>query len=596
MSHTRPSDHAAPTETDSPAHAQSSPPTGEDRRGRSDLWGLFVLALPVVAYLWFIGRFSVNAVYQDQWSDVGLVEQWYAGHDNVASLWASHGDHRMVLPKLIALGLARSTHFNITFEEFLSAVMLMGSAALVIAAHRRRAPQTPLWWYLPVVLMLFSFVQFQNTLWGFQMAWYLVTLCLVASLFLLDRPVLSSGAVLAALALAIMASSSSLQGLIVWPSGLLLLYMRRRSNRILLLWCVVALVVSAVYFYHLHPSERSDQLFVFGHPFASFEFLLFLIGSVLGVQLTNAPAIEVLTGAVVVAVSAGLLVRYRHRDVTSSRPFGLALIVYGFLFAMTITEGRAWFGLWAPSRYTACGLLMLTGCYLVLIDRSTAPLRVPEESPESTERGATATPRPQTVTSVGTTVAWVGVLAVMAGVVVLGTGRGYVSAGQWARDQQLVADVTVNYRDATPALLSSELLPGNPAGVRELARALDVYGLSEFATAARSHYRATGLFPQFTAVRTRIILPRPGASVRGSSRIDAAATDPSGVRSVTFVVTSMSTGRSLTLGRASPSFYGWVLTWDTVGLPNGPYELTTTAVGAAGASARSTPVAVVVRN
>ena len=86
-----------------------------------------------------------------------------------------------------------------TFEEYVSALMLVGSAVLVVVAHRRRSRLTPMLWYLPVMLLLFSFVQYQNTLWGFQMAWYLVTLSLVGALYLLDRPHLTHVAFLAAI-------------------------------------------------------------------------------------------------------------------------------------------------------------------------------------------------------------------------------------------------------------------------------------------------------------------------------------------------------------------------------------------------------------
>ena len=60
--------------------------------------------------------------------------------------------------------------------------------ALLIWAHKRRSPATPLLYYCPVAFVMLTFAQWQNTLWGFQMAWYLVVFALAVSVVLLDRP------------------------------------------------------------------------------------------------------------------------------------------------------------------------------------------------------------------------------------------------------------------------------------------------------------------------------------------------------------------------------------------------------------------------
>ena len=121
------------------------------------------------------------------------------------------------------------------------------------------------------------------------MAWFLVMLCVVASLFLLDRPILTWPWLAAAVLVAVVASYSSLQGLVVWPAGLLLLYQRRRRLQQVLTWSACALIVAAIYFRNLHSSEYSNQTYIFTHPVASVKFLFFLIGSVLGTELTNSP-------------------------------------------------------------------------------------------------------------------------------------------------------------------------------------------------------------------------------------------------------------------------------------------------------------------
>ena len=41
-----------------------------------------------------------------------------------------------------------------------------------IWCHRRRSPSTPLLYYVPVAFLTLTLAQWQNTIWGFQMAWY----------------------------------------------------------------------------------------------------------------------------------------------------------------------------------------------------------------------------------------------------------------------------------------------------------------------------------------------------------------------------------------------------------------------------------------
>src|SRR6202035_2875903 len=77
----------------------------------------------------------------------------------------------------------------------------------------------------------FSLADWQNALWGFQFAWYLILFLLMAMLCLLtsvDRrgPVVFAGALVVAVA----ASYSSAQGVFLWAVGLLCLVWPLRGS------------------------------------------------------------------------------------------------------------------------------------------------------------------------------------------------------------------------------------------------------------------------------------------------------------------------------------------------------------------------------
>jgi hypothetical protein len=162
-----------------------------------------------------IHSLGVNAPHSDQWDDIQIIGASFSGHLSMSQLWAQHNESRIFFPNLIVLLLSRTSHFNIVLEEYLGAFLLIVSIGLVALAHRRRVGQAEWLLYCPVAFFMLSFVQHQNMLWGFQLAWYLVLATVVFAFFLLDRVTLSWPALSVAIASGIVASFSSLQGLIV---------------------------------------------------------------------------------------------------------------------------------------------------------------------------------------------------------------------------------------------------------------------------------------------------------------------------------------------------------------------------------------------
>jgi hypothetical protein len=202
--------------------------------------------LPIAAYFWLIHHYGVNTIWLDQWYNIDLI-----GHPlSFGALWAQHSEHRVFFPNLIVLLLAHTTHFNILFEEYLSAVMLCGVVGLIVLADKRWSQSTPWIAYFPVPFVLLSFVQAGSTLFGFQLAWYLAILALAVALFLLDRPALTKLALTGAIAAAAIGSLSAFEGLFIWPVGLLVLYRRRASRGLVLAWIASFAVTATAYFHN----------------------------------------------------------------------------------------------------------------------------------------------------------------------------------------------------------------------------------------------------------------------------------------------------------------------------------------------------------
>ena len=425
--------------------------------------GVVALAVPVVAYFWFIGAYAVNVIYYDSWSDIFLIA-------NDSSLWAQHNENRLLFPNILVLLQSDTTHFNIVFEEFPSGAMLVAAAGLFIGAHKRRSPSTPWLYYCPVLLVMLSFVQAGNTLWGFQLAWYLVMLALAATIFIVDRPTLTRIELLAAIVVAVVGSFSSLQGLLIWPVGVVLLWHRRRSRGFLYAWSASAVVTGALYFYGFDfASSSSNTSYLLSNPIAGLRTFISVIGAVFGEKIVdnnadvipNAPqastSIVIVLGIVLLAIALWVIVVYGlRRDDVSGRPIGAAMVIFGILYVLTIVVGRTSSSSTSgdASRYTTFTLLIIAGCYLSLLSRPRARTRAPKEGqPE------------RTTESTYLIVRWT-LLAAVCLLVVLGSLVGIDFGRYWHQREEVMADVTVNLDKVSDRTLDTYVFPGGAQYVR----------------------------------------------------------------------------------------------------------------------------------
>jgi hypothetical protein len=95
------------------------------------------------------------------------------------------------------------------------------------------------------------------------------------------------------------------------------------------------------------------------------------------------------------------------------------------------------------------------------------------------------------------------------------------------------------------------------------------------------------------APTTVVVLPSNNASVSGSAVLDATAT--SGVSKVQYEVSGGSLS-NVVIATATPTIYGWLASWNTTTVPNGPYTLQSIASYAGGVSGTSAPITISVSN
>ena len=450
--------------------------------------------LPVAGYFWFLERYSDNAVVGDQWDLISMIKQSYVHFFDWGPMWAQHNENRIFFPNIILVLLVHADHFNVQVEEYLSAVMLSAAVVLIVWAHKRRSASTPWLYYCPVAFLAFSVVQYGNTIWGFQLAWYMVLLSLAAVLLLLDRVTLTWVTLVGALAAAMVGSFSSLQGLLIWPTGLVLLYFRRRSLPQIGVWIAGAIASTLLYFHGYHSVTPAPR-FAIEHPVIALKFFLLALGDVVGKPIADGKGgyedtMVMVFGLLIVLLAVGsVLICGVRRDEHSGSPVGVALICYGLLFSVMITQGRILYGYEAASfsRYTTFDLLVLVGIYLALLGHrqhadDAGQLPTSPANLESTSGGPNRRPGDGWLDRVVLPCARVVVLLA----IVLQMPLGIYNGVQGARSdhaQDVEAATTLRNINHVPdsELNRALILTKPPSWIRKQAQTLEEHRLSVFA-------------------------------------------------------------------------------------------------------------------
>ncbi|MGB7891206.1 MAG: hypothetical protein WCF82_04675 [Microcoleus sp.] len=331
---------------------------------------LFTLYLiPVLLLIGFVANFSVNVPVDDEWRLASLFEKIAAGNVTFNDFWALHSNHRILFPKIIIAVLAFASRWNINYQLCLS----IGLAAITfIAMYKLSSMQVKNvgddLWHLANILtciLLFSLVQHENWLWGFQLAWFFVNLCFVAAVYALvsNHKLLPNIRISIAAVFCFVASFSLAQGLLSWlaamPAVVALEGNAAQKRKRAIAWMLLFATTCAVYSIDYHPSRKASIISLLNKSLVVIDYFLSLLGS----PIVRSPGISALVGLLILATFLFLGFHF-GRKITEHRqalPW-LSIGLFSVLSALFITAGRAEFGAiqaLESSRYTTNSILLL---------------------------------------------------------------------------------------------------------------------------------------------------------------------------------------------------------------------------------------------
>ena len=341
--------------------------------------GLYIFLSTVLMVVWCWTAIP----YQDQWDNLILSfrEIWQSGP--LTWLFRQHNEHRIAVPRLL---FAIDRFLFGTTNKFTFAYILINQlslAALVAYLSGRGGGQRiaeRIWIAGVAFALLFSAMQWENLLWGFQVQFVGVDLAALATFAVLGLSRPGAAPLTAVIVLASIAVYTLASGILVPFLAVPLALWLRWPKRHVVVLGAAALGLLASYLYgYATPRGHSDPIQSIARLHELFSYLLAQIGLPFGMvfyvahipHLRSWDQVCGAVGIVLFAVAAITMLRRRERGGAIPVLGATALFVIGM--ALLAALGRLSFGVEQASspRYSTAGLLF----WLALIVVATMWLR-----------------------------------------------------------------------------------------------------------------------------------------------------------------------------------------------------------------------------
>jgi hypothetical protein len=354
---------------------------------------LCTIALPILYLAYYIHSFSSALPVNDQWDTASFILSVKEGHLDLRQLFLFHNEHLIAIPRLLFAALTMLFTWDNRAECWVTFVFVattFGLLCRVVLKDRKRGETIGLLALVTAAVFLFSTTQWQNWLWGFQLAWPIPVLALTATIPSLyrSRGTLVTGMVIAAATMVAVLSMGS--GFMV-PLILFVIlgarYLRGRDRRVLL-WlalsgCLSGLAIGLFFAnkprgagtIHFGMSALQGVAILLANPFL--DYSRSLPGS-LSVFLLFAFVVSVF----LIALFIWMSFRGYETNALETPLFttGFAMTAWALLSVFTISLARANSGFEgvAQSRYISYAVLLPVGLLLMaiaLLRRTDLPAR-----------------------------------------------------------------------------------------------------------------------------------------------------------------------------------------------------------------------------
>jgi hypothetical protein len=314
-----------------------------------------IVVSPFALSICLVYLFGVNFLYYDEWEFFPIFEKFKSGTLSLSDFLAQHTESRMLVPRVLVLTLGLISGWNVKIEMYFIQLLQMGIALLLLVLAKKTIPKerTLLACFIASVL-LSSFCQWRNFITSFQVVMYLPNFFLVLALLISQMQWKDSLKISTCALLAILATLSFANGLLLWIVLPLSLFGLNRSAfkkqaPLIAAWTALAVATIALYFRGFeHPAEHPGIETLFYKPAEVLHGFLLLTS--LPFRNETLPANNLIVLIVTtcgIALSALFTVIFLgSKDSSLQRKASpwIALSAYGFATLLIIACGRTEFG------------------------------------------------------------------------------------------------------------------------------------------------------------------------------------------------------------------------------------------------------------
>ncbi len=318
----------------------------------------FLLAIiPAILLGILILKYGVNVPYWDQWDLASMFKKIYAGNLTFQDLMAQHNESRFLFPRLLFIGLAYLTGWDVRYEMLVIFIL----ACLVSFNLYRLSLVTVAG--SPVKLMLlaglsnmliFSPIQYETLLWGMQVVVFAPIVCLTSCIVVAYSNLSLRIKILIGLVLSTVATFSFANGLLCWVLAFPVIALAKpkawkellKEKWLILTWGLGFIANGVIYFYNYskpahHPSLTEGLV----QPVKALNYFVAYLGAPLA---QNNLTVATIVGTVLMLTFMGVvlyLVRFSHQNNLIHRTIGwLTIAGYTLISAAITTSGRVGFG------------------------------------------------------------------------------------------------------------------------------------------------------------------------------------------------------------------------------------------------------------
>ena len=234
--------------------------------------------LPFFLAINLIRRCSISIPYWDQWEFVPLLGAFFGGKPWFHLLVDFHNEHKLIFPRIIFLASAVTTKWDVIVENYIN--LLFICITLIVNWKLLKETGRSLIILVPISWLLFSLQQWENYLGGWPMAIPVMVSAVVVSIFYLNRVGANGYYIVPALISGACASFSFLEGLLLWPLGLLQMLMVRGKKWAFLAWIIGGGLTIGFYFMGYHKPPGTPDVFIFlKNPLGYIKYIMGYLGS-----------------------------------------------------------------------------------------------------------------------------------------------------------------------------------------------------------------------------------------------------------------------------------------------------------------------------